>query len=408
MTAPETRVDGRLVALLSVACGAAVANLYYGQPLLAAIADDLHVGSATAALLVTASQIGYAAGLLGVLPLGDLLERRRLVCRLLLVTAVALVVAAVAPSFAVLAIGVGAAGVTSVVAQVLVPYASTLAAEAERGRVVGRVMSGLLIGILLTRTIAGLVASAGGWRFVYGLAAVLMLALAALLWRFMPVIAPHSDLPYPRLLRSVGTLVREEPVLRVRMAFGALGFGSFSVLWTAIAFLLSQPPYDYGEAAIGLFGLAGLAGAATASFSGRLADAGHSRIATGAFLACVLASWGLLALGAHSLVALVAGIVLLDLGVQGAHLQNQHAVYGLHDQARSRLNTAYMTCNFAGGALASAAAALAWDRGGWGAVAALGAALPALALVLWLAKSAATTSSPARSADIASEPSRSS
>jgi predicted MFS family arabinose efflux permease len=384
MTATETRVDGRVVLLLAVACGAAVANLYYGQPLLAAIARDLHVGSATAALLVTASQIGYAAGLLGVLPLGDLLERRRLVCRLLLLTAVALVVAAAAPSFALLAAGVGVAGITSVVAQVLVPYASTLAAEEERGRVVGRVMSGLLIGILLARTVAGLVAAAGGWRVVYGVAAALMVALAALLQRFMPVIAPHSDLPYPRLLRSVGTLVREEPVLRVRMAFGALGFGSFSVLWTAIAFLLSRPPYGYGEAAIGLFGLAGAAGAVAASASGRLADAGRGRVATGAFLACVLASWGLLALGAHSLAALIAGIVLLDLGVQGAHLQNQHAVYGLHAQARSRLNTAYMTCNFAGGAVASAAAAFAWERGGWGAVSVLGAALPLAALGVWL------------------------
>jgi predicted MFS family arabinose efflux permease len=384
MPATETRVDGRLVALLAVACGAAVANIYYGQPLLAAIADALHVGSGTAALLVTASQIGYAGGLLLVLPLGDLLERRRLVVRLLLLTAIALVVTAVAPSFAVLALGIGAAGVTSVVAQILVPYASTLAAEEERGKVVGRVMSGLLIGILVARTVAGLVASVGGWRFVYGLAALLMLGLAALLQRFMPVIAPHSDLPYPRLLRSVGTLVREEPVLRVRMAFGALGFGSFSVLWTAVAFLLSRPPFGYGEAAIGLFGLAGLAGAAAASFSGRLADAGHARAATGAFLACVLVSWGLLALGAHSVVALIPGIVLLDLGVQGAHLQNQHAVYGLRGDARSRLNTAYMTFNFAGGALASAAAALAWDRGGWGAVCGLGVSLPALALVVWL------------------------
>jgi predicted MFS family arabinose efflux permease len=383
MPASGTRVDRKLVALLAFACGAAVANIYYGQPLLATIADDLHVGSGTAALVVTASQIGYAGGLLLVLPLGDLLERRRLVSRLLLLTALALAVVAAAPGFPVLALGIAAAGVTSVVAQILVPYASTLAGEQERGRVVGQVMSGLLIGILLARTVAGLVASAGGWRVVYALAAVLMVALAVVLGRAMPVIAPHSELPYPRLLGSVLTLVREQPVLRVRMAFGALGFGAFSVLWTALALLLSRPPYGYGEAAIGLFGLAGLAGAGAASFSGRLADAGHARVATGAFLACVLASWGLLALGAHSLPALIAGIVLLDLGVQGAHLQNQHAVYGLHDEARSRLNTAYMTANFAGGALASGAAALAWDHGGWGAVCVAGAVLPATALALW-------------------------
>jgi predicted MFS family arabinose efflux permease len=384
--APETRIGGRLVLLLAVACGASVANIYYAQPLLDVIARDLGVSSASAGLLVTASQVGYAAGLLLLVPLGDLWERRRFVSRMLLVTAAALALTAAAPSFAVLAAGLAAVGVTSVVAQVLVPFASSLAGEQERGRVVGRVMSGLLIGILLARTVSGLVAEAGGWRLVYALAAGAMLVLAAVLARALPSAAPPAAMPYPELLRSVGALVREEPLLRRRMAYGALGMAGFSVLWTAIAFLLARAPYGYGEGTIGLFGLAGLAGAGAASAAGRLADAGWTRRATGLFLLTAALSWGLLAAGKDSLAALVAGIVALDLGVQGAHILNQSVIYGLVPEARSRLTTAYMTGNFAGGAVGSGGAALAWDLGGWGAVSALGGGFALLAVLLWAAE----------------------
>jgi predicted MFS family arabinose efflux permease len=382
--APAAGIRGRVVALLAVACGGAVANIYYAQPLLDAIASDLRVSAGAAGLLVTASQVGYAAGLLALVPLGDLLERRSLVARMLCVTAAALALTAAAPSFPVLAAGIAVVGVTSVVAQILVPFASTLAGEHERGQVVGRVMSGLLIGILLARTVSGLVAQAGGWRLVYVLAAVGMLVLAAVLARALPASAPPAEMRYPELLRSVGTLIREQPVLRRRMAYGALGMAGFSVLWTAIAPLLARPPYGYGEAVIGLFGLAGLAGAGAASAAGRLADAGWTRRATGGFLLAVAASWALLALGADALVPLVVGIVVLDLGIQGAHILNQSVIYSLVPEARSRLTTAYMTGNFAGGALGSGAAALAWDAGGWGAVSALGAAFGVTALAVWL------------------------
>ena len=387
MTAVEergTRIGGRLVLLLAVACGATVANLYYGQPLLDVIARDLGVSAGAAGLLVTATQVGYAAGLLLIVPLGDLLERRRLVSRMLCVTAAALALTAAAPAFAVLAVALAVVGVTSVVAQILIPFASSLAPAGERGRVVGRVMSGLLIGILLARTISGLVAEAGGWRLVYALAAVGMLALAAVLARALPHATPPAEMSYPRLLRSVGRLIADEPALRRRMAYGALGMAGFSVLWTAIAFLLSRPPYGYGEGTIGLFGLAGLAGAGAASAAGRLADAGRTRWATGAFLAAVAGGWALLALGGSSLLALLAGVVVLDLGIQGAHILNQGVIYGLQPEARSRLTTAYMTCNFSGGALGSGAAAVAWERGGWGAVSALGTGFAVLALAVWL------------------------
>jgi predicted MFS family arabinose efflux permease len=371
------------VLLLAVACGASVANLYYAQPLLDVIARDLGVSAGAAGLLVTASQVGYAAGLVLLVPLGDLLNRRHMVTRMLVLTAVALGAAAIAPSFAVLALAIGVIGVTSVIAQVLVPLAGTLAAEHERGKVVGNVMSGLLLGILLARTASGLIAEVGGWRLVYALAAGLMLVLAAVLARTLPDTPRATALSYGALLRSVGALVRDEPVLRRRMVYGALGMASFSVLWTAIAFLLSAAPYDYSEATIGLFGLAGLVGAGAAQGAGRLADAGRGHAATGAFLLSIAVAWGLLALSHSSLAALIAGVILLDLGIQGQHIVNQSTIYALRDDARSRVTTAYMACNFFWGALGSAGASLAWSAGGWGAVSALGGGLAALGLIAW-------------------------
>jgi predicted MFS family arabinose efflux permease len=381
---PPASLDRRLIVLLAVACGAAVANLYYAQPLLDVIARDLGVSPGTAGLLVTSSQVGYAAGLVLLVPLGDLLDRRRMVARMLVVTAGALALAAAAPSFGVLALAIAVIGVTSVVAQVLVPLAGTLAAEHERGRVVGNVMSGLLLGILLARTASGLIAELGGWRLVYAIAAGLMLALAAVLARTLPATPRATDLPYGALLRSVAGLVRDEPVLRRRMIYGSLGMAGFSVLWTAIAFLLSGAPYDYGEGTIGLFGLAGLVGAGAAQGAGRLADSGRGHGATGAFLVAIAASWGLLALGKTSLPALIAGVVLLDLGIQGQHILSQSTIYTLRPDARSRVTTAYMACNFFWGALGSAAASLAWSAGGWGAVSAVGAGLAAIGVAVWV------------------------
>ena len=378
-------LSSRLVVLLAVACGATVANLYYAQPLLDTIARALNVSSGTAGLLVTATQAGYVAGLVLIVPLGDLLQRRRLVSRLLVIDALALAAATVAPSIGVLAAALAVVGVSSVAAQILVPFASSLAAEEERGRVVGRVMSGLLLGILLARTVAGLVAQLGGWRLIYGLAAGAMLILALVLRRALPVVAPpEGGLGYGELLRSVGTLIREEPTLRLRMAFGFASMVSFSGFWTSIAFLLSGPEYGYSEAVIGLFSLAGIAGAWMAAIAGRVADAGHQLAGTRLAALGVLASWGLLALGAHSLAALVAGIVLFDLGVQATQILNQSVIFRLRPEARSRLNTAYMTCYFAGAVSGSAGASFAWERGGWGAVSTAGAIVAAVGCALTL------------------------
>jgi predicted MFS family arabinose efflux permease len=373
---------------MAFACGAAVANIYYAQPLLSTIAHDFAISDGTAGLVVTASQVGYAAGLVLLVPLGDLLERRRLITRIMLVTVLALAATAASPNFTLLAAALVLVGMTSVVAQILVPLASMLAAEHERGRVVGNVMSGLLVGILVARTASGVIAQAGGWRLVFGVSAALMLVLCAVLRVALPEVPPTTTLSYPSLLRSVTRLVIEQPTLRIRMVYGALGMGQFSVLWTTAAFLLSGSPYHYGDATIGLFGLVGLAGALAAQAAGRLADRGHHHRSTGGFFAIMLISWALIAAGSTSLGALILGIALLDLGIQGAQITNQSVIYRLAPSARSRITTAYMTAVFASAAVSSALASAIYDAGGWGAVSALGGGLAGLGVVVWLIEQA--------------------
>jgi predicted MFS family arabinose efflux permease len=261
---------------------------------------------------------------------------------------------------------------------------SSLAADHERGRVVGTVMSGLLIGILAARIVSGVLAGLFGWRAVFVIATAVMLVLAATLRWALGKVPPTETLPYRTLLRSVVSLVAAEPLLRQRMVLGAAVMGCFSALWTSIAFLLSGPHYGYGNTVIGLFGLAGIAGAAIAPVAGRLADHGKGKLATSAGLLILLVSWGLLLLGGHSVVALVVGIAALDLGVQGVHISNQSAIYTLRPDARSRITTAYMLAFFAGAAVMSAAASGLYATEGWTGVCVLGAAVAALGLVIWL------------------------
>lgn len=384
-TAPApTRMARSLVLLLAVACGLAVANLYYAQPLLDTIAQGLGTSPSTTGLVLVTTQVGYAAGLVLLVPLGDLLDRRRLVPAVLAVTVVALIGAAVSPGVAALAIALGAVGLTSVVAQILVPLAATLAGDEERGRVVGTVMGGLLLGILLARTLSGAIASVGGWRSVFVVAAALMVVLAVVLRLRLRQVPATSELSYGAALRSVLTLVRTHAVLRRRMAYGALVFAAFSIFWSAVSFLLAGPDYGWSEGEIGLLGLVGVVGALCAQVSGRLADRGHNRAGTGAWLAVTLASFAVLLLGQHSLAALLVGVVLLDAGAQGAQVLNQSAVYALDGAARSRLTTAYLTLYFAGGAAGSALSTSLYTRQGWAGVCAAGAMVSGLALLLWV------------------------
>jgi predicted MFS family arabinose efflux permease len=380
----DAGISRGLVLLLAVTCGAAVANLYYAQPLLHTLAGAFGVSGATAGLLVTMTQVGYGIGLALLVPLGDLHERRRLITTMMGLSAVALVLAAAAPSFAVFGSALAVVGLTSVVGMIIVPMSSSLAAPSERGSVVGTVMSGLLVGILLARTVSGVISAAFGWRAVFWLGAVTMLTLAATLRRVLPRIPPTSELAYRDLLRSTLVLIRKEPILRQRMVIGAMCFGCFNVLWTSLAFLLSGSPYHYGNAVIGLFGLAGLAGAVAATVAGRLTDRGRGRHTTTAAILIALVSWAILAAGRTSVIALIIGIAVLDLGVQALHISNQNAVFALDPEARSRLSAAYMVAYFAGGAVFSALSSAVFAGDGWSGVCILGAIAAVLALTVWV------------------------
>jgi predicted MFS family arabinose efflux permease len=380
---PE-RLSRRLVAVLAFATGLAVASNYYAQPLLPAIGKSLHMSSGVAGLIVTAAQVGYALGLVFVLPLGDLLERRRLIVTLAAGAALALVLLGSAPSGAVLLPAAMLVGLFSVMAQILVPFAASLAGDHERGQVVGTVMSGLLLGILLARTVAGLFAQAGGWRLVYFVAAGALAVEAVVLYRVLPTWQGNASVSYGGLLRSVWAFMRAERVLRLRAMYGLLSFASFSVLWTSVAFVLAGS-YHFAPLVIGLFGLAGAGGAASATVAGRLSDRGWARWSTAVTTLLLTLSWLALWAGGHVLALLVVGIFVLDVGAQGVHITNQGAIYALAPEARSRINSAYMTAYFAGGAAGSALSAAIYSTYGWDSVCIVGAGFASLSFLLWLA-----------------------
>jgi predicted MFS family arabinose efflux permease len=375
----------RLTWLFAVASGAAVGNLYWAQPLLDFIAQDLHASAGTAGWLVTATQVGYAAGILLIVPLGDVRNRRRLVPVMMLCAAVALTLCALAPSMGLLLLAITVLGITTVAGQLLAPLAGDLADESDRGRVVGIVVSGILTGILVSRTISGLVADAAGWRTIFAAAAVADVLFAVLLYRAIPDQAPKTSMPYPRLIASVGEVVRRERTVRWTLVLGSTGFCVFTLFWTSLTFLLSGPPFRYPVSVIGLFGLAGLAGAVAAQRAGRLHDRGWSLPVTGAAWALALVAFVVADLAAHSVVLLLVAIVLLDIAVQALNILNQTRLFAVSEEARSRLNTAFVTSNFIGGAIGSGAASVLWSAGGWTAVTVAGAALCAFALAVWAA-----------------------
>jgi predicted MFS family arabinose efflux permease len=382
------RTRRRAVAAMTFATGVIIANNYYAQPLEAAIAAAFGASSSAVGAVLTLIQLSYALGLATVVPLGDLLERRRLTVLMLSVVVLGQLVVALAPALAVLAAAAAVVALATVVAQVLVPFAAHLAREGEQGKVISTVMSGLLIGVLLSRVLAGLVSQLIGWRAVFALGALLTAVAAVLLWRTLPVLAPPTRMRYPALLRSVLVLVREEPVLRWRMAYSASSYAAFGAVWTSIGFLLAGPPFQLSDAEIGLFSLFGVAGALGARFAGRSADRGWAHAAVGVFLALTALSFVAIGLGATSLVALAIGLIVFDLGVQGTHISNQTIVYALAPDARSRLNSAYMTVYFLGGATGSGLSALLYATHGWPGVSLLGAAFPTVGLLLWLVDTA--------------------
>ena len=378
------RPTSPLVFVMAVASGLSVANLYYAQPLLHTLARGFAVSNGAAGSIITMTQLGYAIGLVLLVPLGDLLERRRLITRVLLGAAVALVAAALSPNLLWFDLACLFIGITAVVAQVLLPFAAHLARDADRGRVVGRVMSGLLMGILLARVASGFLSDVLGWRGVYWIAAGLMLLQALVLARVLPAEPAQSRQSYGTLLLSILHLMRDEPILRRRIVYGMAVFAGFSVLWTSLPFLLAPAPYAYSDSIIGLFGLLGVASVLMASFAGHLHDRGHSRLATGSALLLVVLSFLLMGMWPYHVTAIIIGIVLLDLGVQGTQILNQSTIYSLRPDARSRLTTAYMTCFFIGGAIGSAVAAAAFSHYGWIGVALAGGGFGAVGLLYWL------------------------
>ncbi|AMX08583.1 transporter [Enterobacter asburiae] len=368
---------------MSVATGLAVASNYYAQPLLDTIARAFNLSASSAGFIVTAAQLGYAAGLLFLVPLGDMFERRMLIVSMTLLAAGGMLITASSQSLTMMIVGTALTGLFSVVAQILVPLAATLASPEKRGKVVGTIMSGLLLGILLARTVAGLLASLGGWRTVYWVASVLMVIMALALWRGLPKVKQENHLNYPQLLASVFSLFTQDKLLRTRALLGCFTFANFSILWTSMAFLLAAPPFNYSEGVIGLFGLAGAAGALGARPAGGLADKGKSHLTTSAGLVLLLLSWAAIWYGHISVLALIVGILVLDLTVQGVHITNQTVIYRVKPEARNRLTAGYMTSYFIGGAAGSLISASAWQHAGWSGVCAIGAIVATLNLVVW-------------------------
>jgi len=369
----------RLFLLLAAAAGICVANLYYAQPLAATMALSLHVSPAAVGGALMTTQVGYALGMTLLVPLGDGRERRGVILATLLASAPALLLLAAAPNITMLTLSSFLVGVTSAVPQMILPYAVELSAIEARGRVVGTIMSGLLAGILLSRSASGALGAWLGWRVVFVIAAGLMLALAALLRALVPKREPASQLSWVAIVRSLASVWRSQPTLQRRAFVGGLGFASFSVFWSTLSFQLSS--VGYGSATAGTFGVIGITGVLIAPLTARWTTGGRPARLNVIALLTTAASFAVFYWGAHSLLAIAVGVVLLDAGVQASHLTNQTVIFGLAPELRSRVNALYMVGYFAGGALGTALASVAWSLGAWPAVCACGGILALLGML---------------------------
>jgi predicted MFS family arabinose efflux permease len=370
-----------LLPLLAVACGTSVATIYYNQPLLLEISRTFNVASGRAGIVAVATQLGYAAGILLFVPLGDVAPRRKLAMRLFGAVSLALLAAGLAPSFAMLVAASVAIGMTASVTHIIVPLAPELAGPGEEGRGLGVVMTGLLLGVLLARTVSGAIAEALGWRAVFLLASLSTAAWIPLLWRRLPALPPPHPVRYGEALTSLWGLVRDEPVLREAAAVGFLVFAAFNAFWTNLAFFLGSPHYHLGAGVAGAFGFVGAAGALAASPAGRLADRHGARITLTAALGFLTIGYVALWVCGYSMAGLIAGVILLDIGQQVMQLSNQTRIFALSRAARSRINTVYMIVFFLGGAVGSGLSTIAWSRWQWSGVCGWG--LTGLALA-WL------------------------
>jgi predicted MFS family arabinose efflux permease len=378
-SAADPRSLRGLLLLLATIAGVAVANIYYNQPLLDNLRESFPHGAAWVGAVPAVTQLGYAAGMLLLAPLGDRFDRRRLMLLQIAAMCVALVIAAAAPNLAVLIGASLAIGVLATIAQQAVPFAAELAPPAGRGQAVGTVMSGLLLGILLARTAAGFIAEYFGWRAVFGASVVALLVVAVLIWIRLPKSKPTSSLPYGKLMVSMWHLILEHPGLREASVTGACMFAAFSIFWSVLTLLLAGAPFHFGPQAAGLFGIVGAAGALAAPLAGKSSDRRGPRAVISLSIVLVAVSFVIFGVSGTSIAGLVVGVIILDIGVQAAQISNQSRIYALSPEARSRVNTVYMVAYFIGGAAGSAVGAVVWPWFGWVGVSAAGLAFAGLA-----------------------------
>ncbi|HEY4109255.1 MFS transporter [Puia sp.] len=371
------------IMIMAICTGLIVANIYYCQPLLVLISKTFGIPAIQSGRIAFLTQLGYAIGLLFFVPLGDKVERRSQIVWMTAFAVGALVFAALSPNLLCLEIASVCIGATSVVPQLILPLAAHLSPPSRTGKVIGAIMSGLLIGILLSRTLSGFVGRWLGWRGMFWVAAGISFSLLIIIRYTFPPSRPNFKGSYASLMRTLLTLTREQPVLREAAAINALGFATFGMFWTTMVLHLSGAPFHYSSDLIGLFGLAAAAGALAAPLVGGSADKRNPRIAIGYGLGLLLSSFVLLYMWADLVVGMIAGIVLLDLAMQCIHVSNQSRVYALIPHARNRLNTVYMTVSFIGTAMGSAIGLFAWDKGGWAGVCITGALLTAAAFAIY-------------------------
>ncbi len=369
---------------MTVTTGLVVANIYYNQPLLDDIAHTYHISNGKAGNVAMLTQIGYALGLLLLVPLGDMLKRKKLIMIDFGMIIISLLLAAFAPNFIIMLIASFLIGFTSIVAQLIIPMAAHLSKPEERGKTVGFIMSGLLIGVLLSRTISGYVAAHFGWRVMYMIAAGLMLLLWVIIYMLLPEIKPQYKGNYGELMRSLVTLIRTEPLLRLAALRGALCYACFGAFWTTIVFLLRQPQFNMGSEAAGLFGLVGAFGALGAAFMGRISDKSNPYHVTTYSILLIIVSYVIFFVSGRSLAGLIIGVILLDLGVQATHISNQTMIFSLSAEARNRLNTVYMVSYFLGGATGTFLASTVWNTWNWYGVTTIGLILSVAAFSVHL------------------------
>lgn len=386
MQPPIERKDGlmnsTLVLLMAVTCGMVVANIYYNQPLLLMIAETFRVSEEKVSVIATITQVGYTLGLFFVVPLGDKTERRKLILWKLAGAVGSMLMAAVAVNYYMMVAASLLIGFFSAVPQLLLPMAATLAPDEARGKIVGKVMSGLLIGILLSRTLSGLIGAHLGWRAVFLIGAVIMIILLMVLYRKLPLDPPVFTGSYGSLMQSLFSLVKNFPPLRQAAMTSFLMFGAFSIFWTTLVFLLEGAPFFYKSDAVGMFGLIGACGALAAPMAGKSADRKGPQFAIRLGIIATLVSFVIMGVSAASLAGLIAGVILLDIGMQVTHISNQSKVFALLPAARSRLNTVYMSSAFSGGAIGSLLGAQVWSHWHWTGVCFLGGTFVMIALLL--------------------------